>query len=433
MEVALFFIIVFFGYAIAFCFNVRNARGVFLLYFAFGVVVPYIYFLNDGSLPTFLSPLIRDTETQNAASIIAIAFLTSIIGSVVTLRPIKYDVKSRYIRTSRLEALAIFAIFCFVIYVVLSIIFAGSIQNAILASYSRVRTNSSLANVRSVFFWGTAVFTTFAFYGMRFSSPPKKTRRIIYVAVICAGILSIADGGRAILVLFVLSLFMDKFLKAKSQQLAKYVISGVVLITGVSYVLLNWRFLAQGTSTATDNKMNFSDAFTGLAFVDHFQVSIQYAKVNGYDYGISYLNAALSFIPRDFFPAKAVPLAAQMRGYLYGDETGGIPPGLFGESYIFAGIFGVIIISFIFGRALLATSILCNNALRTDSPVLYAVAGIMVPLIGFTLVRGGLDIGVLRVGLPFFWCYVAVLLSTKRNNSGGSNIAASSSGLEKSP
>jgi len=31
-----------------------------------------------------------------------------------------------------------------------------------------------------------------------------------------------------------------------------------------------------------------------------------------------------------------------MRQYLYGDDAGGIPPGLFGEAYIAAGILGVI-------------------------------------------------------------------------------------------
>ncbi|UWR30448.1 oligosaccharide repeat unit polymerase [Sulfitobacter sp. W002] len=409
-------VIFFFGLAIMLRCGIRNARGVFIIYFSAGCVYPYIVFSTEGVIPTFLRSFLDLSITPYVGFIATLAFLITAASSAFSLRPIHYDVSPMRIRVSRLETLCFFALIFFAIYVALSVAYAGSVQNALLAAYARVRTNSTLANIRSIFFWGNIVFSTFAFYGMRFSKPRFRTRALVLFSLLTAAILSLVDGGRAVFILFLLSLAAPELLRARTISLFIFGLVGGAVVLGVSYLMLSWRYAAQSAQILSDGGFSLAGALNGLEFIDHIQVSIQYAERFGYNLGETYLNAALSFLPRALFPSKAVPLAAQVRGYLFGDETGGIPPGLFGEAYISFGIVGVILISFIFGRALLASSTLCKRAVHANCPVRFAMAGIMVPLIGFTLVRGGLDIGVLRVGLPFFWIYISVLMATNKSN-----------------
>ena len=401
---------------VALLFGVRNARGVFILYFIGGAIVPYAQFILGGEISPFLGPFLSPHETVPAAALLSTAFLVSIVSSVVVAKPANLNVAPKSINPARLEFLALSSIVFFIFYMLISVAFAGSIENALLSSYMRVRTNSSLANIRSIFFWGNVVFTTFAFYGFLFNRPKRRTRYLIYISLLLSALLSLTDGGRAILILFVLSLFASYILRASSRKIMMFSLVSAGVIGFTSYVMLSLRYMAQGAKVISEGSISKAEAFNGLAFIDHFQISIQYAKDVGFNFGSFYLNSIFSILPRDIFPWKAVPLSAQMRGYLYGDETGGVPPGLFGEAYIAAGTFGVILVSFLYGRLLLSTVILCRRAVVANCPVRFAAAGIMVPLIGFTLVRGGLDIGVLRVGLPFFWTLVAILLSTKRRS-----------------
>lgn len=222
-----------------------------------------------------------------------------------------------------------------------------------------------------------------------------------------AAALSLMDGGRAVLILFFLSLLFKSILNHSPIKLAIVSIGNLLIIISISMVMLWARYTQQGAQIISNRSIQLSDSVTGLTFIDHIQLSMQYAEQTGFNFGRAYVDALLSFVPRTFYPDKSIPLAAQIRDYFYGDPNGGIPPGLFGEAYIMGGIFGVLIISILYGRLLLATSLLCTNAKKLNCPTRYATAGIMVPLIGFTLVRGGLDIGVLRVGLPFIWILIA--------------------------
>lgn len=384
-------------------------------------MLPYFAALKSDGFPTFLKPFLLPEETGPSAILLSFAFSTSIIASTIVPKRRSRDIVPLSIRQSRLQFLSLFSMFCFAIYMVLSVAFAGSLQDALIAAYTRVRTNSSLANVRSIFFWGNIVFTTFAFYGLKSGHVKFKIRILIYLSVVTSMVLAMVDGGRAILILFVLSLFARPLLRASVVKMAVYGIVSSAIISIVSYFMLNWRYMAQGAQITARDELAFSGAFTGLTFVDHFQLSIQYTREIGFDFGVLYLNSALSFLPRAIFPGKATPLSAQMRGYLYGDEMGGIPPGLFGEGFIFAGAFGLVIVSVLYGRALLATARLCKDAKLADCPVRYAAVGITVPLVGFTLVRGGLDIGVLRVGLPFLWTAIAIALATGRRDRNDDN------------
>ncbi|ATG48145.1 hypothetical protein CEW89_11520 [Celeribacter ethanolicus] len=394
--------------------GLRNATGVFLLYFTLGGMLPYFAALEAGRYETFLGFYLDTENFETAAIFLSLAFALTMISSVIRLAPRANPQTVLFIREGRLVQFALFSLFCFLAYLALSIAFAGSLQNALIASYARVRTNSSLANLRSVFFWGAVVFSTFAFFGLKFNIVSKRVKVIVMLSVLGSLCLSLVDGGRAILILFVLSLFMKEILNARKITLLLFSLVGSLAISVLSYFMLSWRYAAQGAEITSENSLSLSGAFTGLAFIDHFQLSIEYAKELGFDYGLSYLNAAISFVPRALFPDKATPLAAQVRGYLYGDETGGIPPGLFGESYIAYGVIGVVAVALLYGQALFFVAKLSTAAAKLDCPVRYATAGIIVPLIGFTLVRGGLDIGVLRVGLPFFWIFIATTLSTKR-------------------
>lgn len=379
-----------------------------MVYFLAGIVLPYGMFISSKEIPSFLAKFIDNGQIDATAAMMAMAFCVTILSSLVKIKGGEGSSRSLPIPPNSIFILGYFSIIFFCLYIAISIAFAGSIQGALLSAYARVRTNSTLANIRAIFFWGCLVFTTFAFYGMRSTRVSIKTKFIVYLCLILSSILAMLDGGRAVLILFFLSLFFRFILTASRAKLISFIIISLFVVSLVSYVMISIRYQTQNAVIAENGDIPISEALNGLAFLDHIQVSRQYADDVGHDYGYVYLNAAISFLPRSIFPWKAVPLSAQMRGYLFGDETGGVPPGIFGEAYIFAGISGVLLISVIYGRLLAASASLCRRAAKAESPTSYAIAGVMVPMVGFTLVRGGFDIGVIRVGIPFLWCLIAL-------------------------
>ncbi|MNT31148.1 hypothetical protein D3C72_1669730 [compost metagenome] len=138
-------------------------------------------------------------------------------------------------------------------------------------------------------------------------------------------------------------------------------------------------------------------SYTGLPFIDHIALSKIYAERRGNDYGEVYLNALVAFVPRAIWPEKPIQLSRRVREEFFGDTDGGVPPGLFGESVIAFDYFGLAMMALIFGLIVAKAENYAANAPNEDLGRLRT--GVLSTLIGFILVRGGVDIGVYRVGL----------------------------------
>lgn len=396
--------------------SLRNARGIFLLYFLVSIIIPYGYFVFESKIPSFLSPFIEIYNVEYAILLMIMVFSIVMISSISFKRNKITKVEKLPYSMKGIQVLSLLSFLFFCIYIMLSIIFAGSINDALVAAYSRARVNDSLANFRAVFIWGSVVFTVISSYFL-FNGyvKSKKLKYLILLNILLTGLLTLMDGGRAVLLMYILSFFFGSLVNIKITRIIKFSLLFSIIISIISYVMIKVRYETQNAKIADDGKIPLSETINGLAYFDHFLISIQYAKDVGYNFGTVYLNAFMSFIPRDIYPDKAIPLSAEVRNYLYGDSTGGIPPGLFGEAYIAGGLIGLVLISVLYGRILHSTAVLTNKAVVSDCPIRMAIAGIMIPMIGFTLVRGGFDIGVIRVGIPFIWCIFSIkYLSLKK-------------------
>lgn len=91
-------------------------------------------------------------------------------------------------------------------------------------------------------------------------------------------------------------------------------------------------------------------------------------------YGKTYLSALLGFIPSSLFEYRVIYGIGDITNYYAGIqfEHFGLRTGVFGESYINFGIFGVVITGFIIGNLLGATNKLLGKALYKKMDVAYA-------------------------------------------------------------
>lgn len=384
--------------------NLMNAYGVWYLYYFFGAFIPCVlYFM--GSLKTSFD-FILDLDSYYYGFIcIFIAFTISTFFCL-PFRKKRIHKEKIKITTLGLDIISIASIFFFLIYFSVSIWAYGGFLNFIESSYSRVRTNNSIVNFVSIFMWGSVVFSIISYYAMKEISLSKRLKFQIYIAILCGLIISLMAGGRAVLAFYLFALLTKYILTQKKYKVFLIGIATLLVFFIASYFIIYYRFYVQSQGNIAIDDLDSTEALNGLVFVDHIMLSIKYASIKGFDYGAVYLNSFISFLPRGIFEDKATALAFQMRGFAFGDETAGVPPGLFGEAYIAIGILGVILISIIYGRFLYVTTVIYNNAIENNCNIRFAILGIIIPLFGFLLVRIGIDLGFLRIGMPLFFCWL---------------------------
>ena len=393
--------------------SIRNSRGVFIVYFFASVIVPYGFYIFTGSLNSFMASYIKEENILYGGILLWISYLLVIFSSLSFRKEKIKKIKKINLRRNRVLLLSLLAFLFYLLYILLSIYFAGSIEAAIHTAYARVRTNNSLANIRSVFLWGGVVFSTISAYALFYKKIENINAKVlILINVVIGGLVTLMDGGRAVFLMYILSLFFGYIINLKLRKFLVYIIYFSALVGFASYIMIKARYEAQEALIAAEGEIPISETLNGISYFDHFLISIEYAQNLGFTLGLNYLNALLSFVPRDIYINKAIPLSAQVRSFLYGDDSGGVPPGLFGEAYIAGGIITLLLISFLYGRILNFSAVFCNRAVHLKCPTRLAIAGILIPMLGFTLVRGGIDIGVIRVGLPIIWCYIAVKILT---------------------
>lgn len=395
-----------FGFAPAAFGGLRNARGIFTIYFVAGVFLPGLtaFVLGhgaDGDIVEIVSPA--------GLKAIIICFLVFIITVMVSISFEFSDYKSANIQIFRPDRLlarrfAWLSIVMTVSYLTAMAMRFGGIAQMTTRLYARVALMDSVANLLSVLAHGSFVFAVLSIMFAR--KTDRATLFIAISAVTICGIESLLLGGRSVVALLIVAIFYKDFVEMKLGKALIGLVFVIGLVGVISYYMVTWRYAAQGVSAVSDQ----SNALAGLTFVDHIAASIEYARDRGIDYGQLYINALLLPIPRDLWPSKPLQISVEMRDYIYGDVAGGNPPGLFGEAYIAFGTIGPLMIAVILGILLGWINRLTNIATRFDCRLRAAIAGVLGPLFAFALVRGGFDIGVLRVGVPAAWCLIAYLI-----------------------
>jgi len=410
-SIILFFVLSFFAIG-TYLFKLKaapSAANVFVLYFIASVLLPYLTRDNiDPYTDNFSKFLLYEGVHEAFAYLMFVFVLTSFVYRLYLVSLPTNIYVSRAFAKDNLVAIrfAVISIALSLLYSIISILIYGDVTSFLLSTYKRVQSGSSISNFKSILYWGAAVFALLAFY---FSSN-NKSRNYSFCALLLALILSLSNGGRSVFILFIFAILYKRILIATTRKFIIFSSVFFVFILIASYSMILLRYIIQdATILETNDSGSFALAATGLRYLDHFIVSTLYADWRGHDYGELYKNAFLSFIPRGIWEGKPQLISAELRYYLYGDYTGGVPPGLFGEAYISAGIFGLFVISNFYGILLAWFDNQARKARRTLCPFKISFLGFFIPLIGFTLVRGGIDIGVFRLGIPLFWFLVAYI------------------------
>lgn len=406
------------GFAPSMFGGIRNARGVFVAYFLGGVVIPATisFFVGQGSKNDVYEIVSR--EGIKALVLCNIAFFITVWLSLWIEQSSPEPRLQTIFRRNRSIAIlfAWISITMNVLYVASMSIRFGGIAQMTYRLYQRISLLDSVANFLSIFSYGTFVFAIFSV------SFARGLRGFPFYLAWAAALLfllqSILLGGRSIVILFFVAAFYTRMITLRFGKAAVASIMALALFGTISYFMTNWRFEAQvggGRSAEAGAGASFAEtATTGLTFVDHVAASIAYSRDRGHDFGKLYLNTVLLPIPRDIWPEKPLQISVEMRYYLYGDISGGNPPGLFGEAYIAFGSLGIFAAGALLGMLIGRINLTTMRSIRYDCRLRAAIAGILGPLYGFALVRGGIDIGLMRVGIPAIWCGIAWFLVRNR-------------------
>jgi len=299
-------------------------------------------------------------------------------------------------------------------YFLVVVLVYGGFSAFVTASFKHVKTDNSGANSATVVYWAAYVMAVASYH---FYVPRKKAIRSnksfrpsatiwVSVGLLLASILAFTTGGRNNLILLLFAILCKHLIGVRVTKQA-FRLAILTFVAGViSAVVINLRHLSQAVhGSASTSGSKFSAAVTGVTFIDHIAQSMLFAGQNGFDYGIRYLKLPLFFIPRSLWPDKPLPLSQLMRGFVFGDEQGGIPPGLFGESYIAFGAIGILLTAVLWAFVLSKVDGILKFARRSSSAYHSMLVAVLAPLISFMMVRGGTDIGIYRVTFPMFWCW----------------------------
>lgn len=398
----------------AFFSEIRSARGIFITFMLAGSILPFsVAYLTGFENPTVVHPLVSALGIKAAfLCIVALAVViwVSLFVEKTTMartRALVYGANAKVAVT-----FAVLSLLFSITYIVFMAARQGGFVEMVIRLYQRVSFNDSIANTLSVFYFASSVFAVFAFTFAR-GCARRGVKRFVYFSVLFCIAQTLLLGGRSLVILLVLSLFYVTLIKMPLRRFVIAGLAGLAAIALLSFVMTNLRFEAQGgyELRARSDESFLSRASTGLTFMDHFAASMRYTQAHGHDYGKLYLNALAMPVPRDLWPGKPIQISIQLRKFLYGDMLGGAPPGLLGESFIAFGSIGVVLASIVLGWMVGRIDVATTISVRTGCRMREALAGVLAPQISYAIVRGGFDIGVLRVGLPALFCLISVYLA----------------------
>ena len=233
---------------------------------------------------------------------------------------------------------------------------------------------------------------------------PRARSRFFYILSVAAGVAVLAlSGGRGNLIQFLISVFILRELSVARlgltvKPLVKFgivVVAALIIISGLTLRKAN-QFNESVFDVWSDVSREAASALISpFALIDHYALSRIYVEENGFDYGETFLNFATKPIPRSMWPNKPETLAIQVRRHFWGDELGGIPPGIYGEGYIALGFVGALIISVVIGAVGVMATRVYNQAKFDQS--LMPLCALIVPYFAFNLIRSGWDISFSRM------------------------------------
>ncbi|MEJ2801436.1 O-antigen polymerase [Comamonadaceae bacterium PP-2] len=321
-------------------------------------------------------------------------------------------------REFNVRHLFLFAVIVFLIYLYLAASIFGGISNAILGFLSRT------VDALEGFSYVTILSDVFVVASLSiFYSASVNRKRVHYflalLLVILALMLLMASGGRGNLIQYILSLCILYFgIRGKLSKKAVFVLSlSALVVVSAIFAGLAAR---KSVQNKTDFTVELADAAQSalptlsapFALLDHYNLSTIYVERNGFDYGTQFANFILKPIPRLLWPEKPNPIAIEMRITFFGDSLGGIPPGLFGEMYIAFGWFALLITPIFMVICISMISYLMRlQQFRGYSCLVYAI---LVPYFAFNLMRGGIDIGLMRILIVLFSIYLVILATSKK-------------------
>lgn len=387
-----------------------GAGLVFISYF--GIAVIYPAFSNREYDP-YTQKFTRFLDYESAPEallILCVAFFITFFVYHMTRTQLRVKLNNTLLYQFRcndvvINRIALVSILLSLVYILYSAMLYGGVVEAVFNSYKRLQSKSSASNFRSVIYWAAVVSSIYVtFYSNRMNLRTCGGV-LVWSSIALSLILSLSNGGRSVLILHIFALFFPVVVYASIRKLISMAAIFLVCVFGISSLMIYARYSAQN-ATVGDRFSALEFAFTGLRYLDHFIISMSYADWNGFDFGELYINAAQSFIPRSLWSGKPELISAEVRYHIYGDYSGGIPPGLFGEGYISFGIIGVLVVGAAYGLMLAKLDSLIEKFRVNKDRSLLVLLGLFVPLLGFTFVRGGVDIGVFRLGLPFFWWFI---------------------------
>ena len=210
----------------------------------------------------------------------------------------------------------------------------------------------------------------------------------VLVGIAAFGLLAIAlpflASSRAgvLMSLIAICVVLDMTRGLKIRTLALALVVSVTIIFGM---LALRRVNTRGsTFSAAIVELGFEPLFGNRNFADITKLSHVYEGVPSqidYKYGSSYLNILYAPVPRTVWPDKpAISMGYELTQKLYNRDAGrelkggGTPPGIFAESVVNFGIFGLPVIAFIGGvwLRLLHNTLLLQADTSTCGVVLYA-------------------------------------------------------------
>lgn len=307
--------------------------------------------------------------------------------------------KQQYLlRTSKTTKIISAALILTLTEILITLYLYSGLDNWINASYARVKIEDSRINFIFPLMLTVNVVISCAYCVLTSSKTTKTQRILLYTTIALQTFYLIGAGGRSILLLMLVSLAIIKLRKVTTSSAIKilFAFAGIIIASGL---MISARYEAQGASAKFENTIEniITASYTGLPFIDHIALSAEYVKRNDLSYFDTYSSIWSFFIPRSIWQEKPIQISRLMRDEFWGDSSGGIPPGFFGEGVIAFGWLG-----FLITVPLYAAILSFSNHYCTSPQIIHLQrlrTAVMSTLIGFILVRGGLDIGTYRVGL----------------------------------
>jgi len=396
--------------------GLMSSQFLFHLYLLCGICVPYtlVYFDLLPSTSTIYN--LHDEFAAQTYIIMCIANAICFVGASVVFE-VNAEPKRFVFPQDSNTAIRLAKWSCLIaaIYFGVILVSFGGLHAVFTATFRRAKTENSAANVASIFYWGAYVTAVAAYHFkvVRSKRAPRgkldRSEAIwVYLCVAFTTFLSFASGARSNMILFLLALLCKHLIRVRVHVQAVRLGTLGAFAGIISVVMLRLRYLFQavhGTSQRSGESA-LTTAVTGVTFIDHIAQSMLYAKQNGFDYGMLYVRMPLAFIPRGLWPDKPIQLGMLLRGFVFGDETGGIPPGLFGEAYIAFGVVGILMMATIWAFVLNKCDKLLSFARKSASAYHSMLVAVLAPNVAFIMVRGGTDVGIYRVTFPLLWCWL---------------------------